>query len=428
MKNVLLGILGLICFCQYSVAQQQSQRGKVASIIKELNEKNSLAILKMMADTCRIGNLPSVDNSVVVPQIIASYNEITEYDIVSETTDGNNTRVALSVTFDDGKQGKPSLTFNADHKLVNLGIISGRMTAQPELSLEDAMAVTLKPDSIKVPFKYVSGLIYVQAKLNGKVGYFMFDSGSPVVILRKKYVSDEHIKEDIKVDFFGMGGAMDDVTWSTGNTLELGGLKISSLVAPVSYMDDMEMGEEMPIFGLIGQGIYNDYQVTFDYERLELLFERIDESGNIAGMSYPKGKALSSVPLTVKRHIPIVNLTIGNKNYAMGIDCGANANVLKTGSAKEIDEFIEYEKDEASMIGVGGTSTGNEIGFVMKSYIGSVPLQDMFTVFTDQQIGAGSGKDALPIVGLLGTPFLNQYKVTINIKKGELTIYNYHQK
>jgi len=44
-------------------------------------------------------------------------------------------------------------------------------------------------------------------------------------------------------------------------------------------------------------------------------------------------------------------------------------------------------------------------------------------VLTNQDIGAGKGDDALPIKGLLGTPFLNQYQTTLNFVKGEISFY-----
>lgn len=73
--------------------------------------------------------------------------------------------------------------------------------------------------------------------------------------------------------------------------------------------------------------------------------------------------------------------------------------------------------------GVNGTSKGNRIAYLMQGKLDGFPLQDMYTVITDQSIGGGTGHDALPIDGLLGTPFLNQYKMTLNFKKNTISFY-----
>lgn len=267
------------------------------------------------------------------------------------------------------------------------------------------------------------GLIYVPARLNGEQGYFMFDSGAPVLILRKKYVTDAHISKDVSVDFTGMGGVMEDVQWATANTLEWGSLQLHNLDAPVAAMDGMELENGVPIFGLMGYGILRGYQLTFDYDKQELLLERVDEEGNLAGASFPKGEVISSVEMRMKRHIPIVDIAIGDKSYPMGIDCGANANVIKMQTAESLHTFMDYEEEQVSITGVGGSAKNNKVGFLMHSKIGELPLEDMYTVVTDQAIGGGTGEDALPIEGLLGTPFLIQFKMTLNFNKGEISFY-----
>ena len=187
------------------------------------------------------------------------------------------------------------------------------MKGNPEKALADAVGNAELPQTMVVPFKLVNGLVYLESTLNGTKGYFQFDSGAPVVILRKKFVPAEQIRADVSVDFAGIGGQMQQVVWSAGNRLQIGGFVLNGLEAPVSEMDDMQLEDGSPIFGLLGIGVLKNYQFTLDYGRKELLLEKLDERGDLLAKSIEKGPLLAQYPLRLKRHIPIVDIAIGGK-------------------------------------------------------------------------------------------------------------------
>lgn len=239
----------------------------------------------------------------------------------------------------------------------------------------------------------------------------------------QKFDHVEQIRTDVSVDFAGIGGQMQQVVWSAGNRLQIGGIVLNGLEAPVSEIDDMQLEDGSPVFGLLGIGVLKNYQFTLDYGRQELLLEKLDERGELLAKSIEKGPLLAQYPLRLKRHIPIVDIAIGGKMYPMGIDCGANANVLKKTLETELKPYIDFEEGEVDIKGVNGTSQGNRIAFLTHAKVGELALQDMYTVITDQAIGGGTGHEALPIEGLLGTPFLNQYKMTVNFHKNIISFY-----
>lgn len=414
--------LTLLLHGSISLAQRRDQT--IARIVSLINEKDSEGLLKLMTDTCRIGNLPPLNNAVAVPEILNKFDKISTYAIVGDSTLANGDQVlSLQVVYGKGVPGKPTFTFNKDGKLANLGIIRTTKRADPVRALDDAMATVNKPDTMRVSFVLNNGLIYVPATFNGRDGYFFFDSGAPVLILNRHVLAVENIDKGTSVDFMGMGGAMRGVVWSVSNSMRWGALHLPAFDAPAADMDERIMADGVPVFGLMGYGVFKDYEITFDYRRRELLLVRVDTFGNVIGSSFDKGTLIGREPLRMKRHIPIVDLVFGDKSYPMGIDCGANANVMKQQLTVPLADFIDYEEEVVSIAGVGDTLHNNRTAFVMHGKVGSVGLQDMYTVFTEQEIGAGKGDDALPIEGLLGTPFLNQYKTTLNFKKGEIAFY-----
>ncbi|MEN5193523.1 pepsin/retropepsin-like aspartic protease family protein [Sphingobacterium faecium] len=409
-------------FC--AIAHSQAREEKYSVIVEYLNAKNTDGLLSIMSDSCRIGNLPPMDHNIAIPEIISKFKKISTFKKIKDSlsVDGDQF-VQLEVKYEDNKLGYPTFLFNQDGYLINLGIIKASLKGNPEHALAQVVQLTAKPDTVRIHFQLHNGLIYIPAQLNGRAGYFMFDSGAPVVILRKKYVAPSSINNAVSVDFTGMGGLMEDITWSTGNNLKWGGFQLDDLDAPAAFMNDMELDDRTPIFGLMGYGVLADYQLTFDYAKRELLLERVDASGNLAGAGFEKGKLVSTCAMRMKRHIPIIDMILDDTPYPMGIDCGANANLLKASLAAELEPFIDYEDENVNITGVGGATQNNSSGFLKQARIGTLRLQDMFTVMTDQNIGGGEKHDALPIVGLLGTPFLNQQKTTLNFNKGEISFY-----
>ncbi|MDF2474538.1 MAG: hypothetical protein K0S24_21 [Sphingobacterium sp.] len=405
-------------------AQQVDNIKSLDRIIESINKKDADALLSMMADTATIGNLPKLNNTVAVPDILNKFSAIRAFKVIHRNQQNNGDElIQVEVTYHDGKPGKPSFLFNKRGQIVNLGIIKGRLKGDPEKALSDALTHSRLPDTLSIPFRLVNGLIYIESTLNGTKGCFQFDSGAPVIILRKKFVDTDNIRPDVSVDFFGVGGQMGGVVWSADNSLAIGALVLNNFEAPVSNMADMALEDGTPIFGLLGIGLLKDYQFTLDYAQQLLLLERIDKNGELLSEEIPKGKLMGHFPLRMKRHIPIVDIAFGTKIYPMGIDCGANANVLKKSLETTLKPFIDYEEGEVDINGVNGTSKGNRIAYLMQGKLDGFPLQDMYTVITDQSIGGGTGHDALPIDGLLGTPFLNQYKMTLNFKKNTISFY-----
>lgn len=65
----------------------------------------------------------------------------------------------------------------------------------------------------------------------------------------------------------------------------------------------------------------------------------------------------------------------------------------------------------------------SEVAHLEEAQVGPLTLVPMSTVITDQAIGAGKGEQQLPMVGLLGTPFLKQFRVVFNFQIGNLYLY-----
>lgn len=417
-------LLCLFCISGATFGQQSPFHADIAVLVKLINAKDSQSLLERMSDSCRIGNLPPMENSYAVPEILSKIQGIREYTVLSDSLLANGEwRSDLEATYNDGTRGTPFFIFNREGKLTNLGLIKMRQKADPVAALQKALAIAEKPDILHIPFRLVDGLILVPAVLNGQQGYFMLDSGSPVAIISKAFVQAEHIKKDFAVNLTGMGGQMQGLVWSSNNSIALGDLQVEHLELPATPALDAPLEDDSPVFGLLGYEFLRDYEWTFDYGKEELTLIRVDQDGRPIDASTESEKPLSVSPFRMKRHIPIVDLQVGGQTYPMGIDCGANSNVMHTECLPSLAPFMAVQEDNIQINGVGGTGQAAKVAYVQGAKIGDLALQDMYTVFTDQQIGGGAEGDTLPVVGLLGTPFLYQFKTAINFQKGEIRFY-----
>ncbi|GEM_PF-678122 len=419
-----VSLVVILLWSTISFGQKHKLKKDVAKVVQMLNAKNVDGLLAIMADSCRIGNLPPMNNKLALSEILSKYDSLSSFEIVDDRISEEGERqIDLSVRYAKGGEGKPFFKFNRLGKLTNLGIIKARLKADAQGALDDALLLAQRPDKVNMPFLFENGLIYIRSTLNGMDGYFMFDSGAPVIILDKAFVSAEKLDKEVSVDYTGMGGKMEDVSWTRGNELNCHGLVLSSFDAPAAPMGKAVASDGLPIFGLLGYGITRDYQITFDYLAQQILLEKVDRHGNIVAGELAKGTRIAQVRFEMKRHIPIVDITVDGKAYPMGVDCGANANVMVSRLTAELAAFTEYEEQEVSMNGVGEKAEKTSAGYLHNADIGGLALQEMYTAFTTQDIGGGKGDDALPIVGLLGTPFLYQFKMTFNFVAKVLTIY-----
>lgn len=420
--HIISAFLGLIF--PFFILAQSKKESKIDTVIAALNAKDASRLLEMMTANATIGDLDPGANAVYLPAILKNFTKINTFSIVSDNTlaDGNR-YVKLKVTYEDNRSGSPSLTFTPQGQLLNLGIIRTRKKADTELALKDALTGVVRPDSVTIPFRLENGLIYVPAKLNGTSGYFLFDSGCPVVLLNKRFTDRLKDVRGVSFDFMGMGGKMEDLVWSKENHLEWAGTNMLKLDAPASEMENRELPDGAPYFGLLGYGMFCDYQLTFDYPRQVLLLEKVDSLGKLKTSPMRKGTLLGKAPMEMSRHIPVVTLDIKGKAYKMGLDCGANANVLQAQLRSQLGNSFDVEEEGVSINGVGASDERSTSGFVVGASLEGVKLDDMFTVLTSQPIGAGTGSQSLGVVGLLGTPFLNLHRTTLNFAERTISFY-----
>lgn len=400
-KNMLRKIIGLLAITALSPLYAQTIPARVDTLIAAINTKNVPRLLQLLDDSCTIANLPKGQNALIIPAILQKYIPIESYQIVNQQVTGNLTKVQLKVKYQDQKEGHPYFVFGSN-KVKELGIIKPIVRQEPALPT----LTGIFPKKLSLPFNMKSGLIYIEATLNGQKGYFMLDSGCPVILLNRKYATKT--EGNTFESFSGLNGAMKDVRLSEVTKLQIGSIEINSTKLVSSPMQDLEF----PFLGLIGYDLLKEYVVTFDYPNRLLTLEK---NPNLS-------KPLLSIPFKQERHIPIITLIIQQKTYQLGIDCGANANVMYQPYASEISTLLTDVMKE-SVNGAEGNTQESITGYLPEAQINTLPFKDMFTALTENKIRMDASHQ-LPIQGLLGTPFLQLYKTVINFPAKTIAFYH----
>ncbi len=394
-------IIGILAFTAVSPLYAQTISARVDTLVVAINTKNIPRLLQLLDDSCTIASLPKGQNALILSAILQKYTPIQRYQIASQEVMGSQTKVYLDVTYQDQRQGHPYFVFGTE-KVTELGIIKPLVKTEPLLPSLTGMF----PDQVRLPFHLKNGLIYLEATLNGQKGYFMLDSGCPIVLLNRKYAPK--VQGEALSSFSGLNGAMNDVRLSEVENLNIGSLEINNHLLASSPMEEMDF----PFFGLIGYEVLKTYTMTLDYKHQVVTLEK----------EPTLKKSLLIIPFRQERHIPVISLTIQGKSYDFGLDCGANANVMYQPYASEISPFLtDVEKE--SVNGAEGSTQESLTGYLPKSQVDKLVFKDMLMALTENKI-AFKAKHQLPIQGLLGSPFLQQYKTVINFPTKTIAFYH----
>ena len=165
----------------------------------------------------------------------------------------------------------------------------------------------------------------------------------------------------------------------------------------------------------LGYAAFKDFELMIDYESKQLTLFKLDRRGNRLQKSSQKPLKIS--PFKMVKHLPVLEVVIDNFRLKLGIDTGAEMNLLhKKWERKLYNHFLTYEEIELS----GGSKKrkpSSQSVFDEMS-IGNQPFIRMKTLIAD--LSHLMNNHHIKIDGLLGYEFLSKSVTSINFKKKEI--------
>lgn len=286
--------------------------------------------------------------------------------------------------------------------------------------MEDKEASVIKPKNkrMSIPFFLVGKLIAVKALLDDVERVFIFDSGSPKVILNDNYFETGDTLNQKKISSTkGVGGSISGMDINSIGKLNFSGLIMENqevLTLDFSNIEKKQRG--IQIHGLIGYELIKDYDLLIDYKNQELTLITPEHYGEYKKQHFSNSK-LTLVPFQMTSHLPLVQARIGNNDYTFALDTGAEANLIDVKFFERVSEELKKIKKN-TLSGLDQNSKEANAGKLKKLFIGGKTFKNRATIFGD--IYHLNKDDDYKIDRIIGYEVLSKQKTLISFDRKEI--------
>ncbi|HFK5529474.1 TPA: aspartyl protease family protein [Elizabethkingia anophelis] len=412
-KQIITSILLIIFIINCRAQSVQNFQPALDNIFKAFKNRDYDILKPYLDPNMKIGDFPRGKNDMIVPQILAQLPVPESYSVTETIKEGENTRISTIYVSEVIPKMKRNFLFNKNGKIIDFDILIGIPTKQ-----KDNTNLSSLPKRIEFGFHVHDGIIFTKAMLNGKEETFILDSGAPELFLNSESETVQKMtKTKSTLIGAGVGGSIKDPVAVIIDTFNWNGIEIKKGSAVNAMPMRHLLGGKYPVAGLIGYDIFKNYKLIFDYKNNKIIGILNTETYTMPGNC----RELAKIPIEMKRHIPILEMTIEDKKYKMGLDTGAATNLLYAKYAEEHKKMIK-ETESTNITGISGT-TNAKGGYVSLAKIGTVNYENMRFVFEDSTLNQINKSYDLGVDGLLGYEFLKPYIVSVDFKAKEIRIY-----
>ncbi len=255
----------------------------------------------------------------------------------------------------------------------------------------------------------VRGMWVVEAALEGREGAFILDTGAPMLAINRVPQSPGDLTAS------GFNGQVNVGATQVSN-FNWSGIHLSEFTALELDISHMEESFEMDLMGLIGYDVIRGYEIYFDYASSQI---QVLEAG--ANSLHKYFEPVATISMTLNHHLPVIYLEIEGKRFAFGIDTGAGANLLDKDVFEKLPASAILEESVETLQGLNHGLNEHKTVVIREAFLQKEKAADIRFSQTDlSQLEAFSG---LQLDGLLGFPFLKNFKFSINYPKKKLYIW-----
>ena len=185
---------------------------------------------------------------------------------------------------------------------------------------------------------------------------------------------------------------------------------------------DMRHFEKMigrKIGGLIGFDLIKNYELYIDYgQKIIRMYPNAQK-----GLHRNK-TPLSSFSFEMQDHIPVIKAQIGNRIYRLGLDTGAEINVLNAQLKKDLANEIQKYSPSNELLDLNSQFSDLEKIQIGMTQIGAIKYREMEYLFVDLSKVNESVDTNLALDGILGYPFFSTCTLSINFDTQQVSIWN----
>lgn len=281
--------------------------------------------------------------------------------------------------------------------------------APPKISTALPPGKLLTPPRVELPAQVTQGLLVVEAEVDGRRGAFFLDSGAPGLLLnQREFAPPSGEAVPPAQGSRGVNGGMGSFSHYLVQHFNCQGIALDS--QQVATFDMASLQRRLGVaklLGIIGYDVLREYALTLDYRAGRVLLQKPGAPGTTPAAGV-------RVPFRLRGHLPVVAATIEGRPYQLGIDCGAQTNLLDPAAAVALTRKLRH-REQVTLRGAdaAGSTAGAATVPRLTLADGQLTFRRQATTFADiSHLSRVPGP--VPLEGLLGYPLLSQYRTTID--------------
>lgn len=259
-------------------------------------------------------------------------------------------------------------------------------------------------------FELVNGLPIVQAKVDGQKGSFILDTGAPGIVMNAKLN-----KSGVSLKAMSVGGEV-KVEEVQLNRFQWGMIEHADIKGLSLDISHLEKACGRDLMGMIGFDVLKKYELFFDYKNKII---RMYSAKNAEDFR-PKTSSIE-MPIRMNGHVPVLAMKIGKRKVYLGLDSGAESNLLDS-------SFLEHVKsrgkkfDKERLIGLDQKVQLVEVREIDLAAKDEFRIDDARFLFLD--LSPIQEQSEIWVDGILGFPFFVEHTVSINYRTKKMYIWN----
>ena len=313
--------------------------------------------------------------------------------------------------------------------LILLGALPGgihQASAQNIWEPEDKFGFFLegKRKAARIPFEFHSNLIIVPVQINGSdTLHFILDTGvSTTLITDPLALSNQnlHLTRQVKLAGAGEGKAV-TAHIALDNSLAMYRMRANHQNLLIMDEDFLRLSEYVgvPVHGIFGYEVFNNYVVTINFAQKEILLEAPGR------YKYRKRKG-ERYPITIQDTKPFtdaVALFADGREHPIRVVIDTGAGHALFLNKTEQDNIPLPEKVIRTQLGRGlnGVINGS-LGRIERIKFGRFELDNIVASFPDSASFGAKLPDASERQGNVGCELLRRFKVTMNYQEGYMVL------
>jgi predicted aspartyl protease len=272
---------------------------------------------------------------------------------------------------------------------------------------------------IEIPLELAKDTVLVQAFVNGHGPlWMMLDTGADPSVVDLTAAKSAGLKLAVKGETGSGGGMHSNPAFATVMpSVSLGNLTATGVAALGMDLSQLSLALGRPISGVLGYSLLKGRIVQIDYPQRKVRF--LASARACAGRPTSGEAKCTVLPFRYKDDILASDVTVNGKQVKANIDTGSNGTFSLTPAAVvRLGLGNDVARARASnSVGFNGDLRNRE-ATLRDVTVGTFSAKDRPVVF----YGAGMGMDGEPWDIRIGNKFLKNYVVTLDFKRGRVTL------